>query len=91
MGIRWATSADKHHIDRADALNAILKYEMWIKNFDAPRPPSTRQPDLFIGWSRDGLTRLEIMAIVSPPNDFFVFHVMPARRKLIEIAERNTR
>lgn len=33
---------------------------------------------------------LEVMAVITPPNDILVFHVMEARRKILDIAERET-
>ena len=42
----------------------------------------------FIGPSRDGKQLLEVMAEVTPPRDFFIFHVMNARPKIIEKARR---
>ena len=90
MGIRWADSADKHGIDREDALNAILNQIYRIEEFDEPRVAGGSRPDLFIGPSRDRRMILEVMAVVTPPNDILVFHVMEARRKILDIAERAT-
>lgn len=90
MGIRWASSADKHGIDREDALNAILNYMYRIEQFDEPRVDTTTRPDLFIGSSRDRRTTIEVMAVITPPGDILIFHVMEARRKILEIAERGT-
>ena len=28
------------------------------------------------------------MAVITPPNDILIFHVMEARRKILDIAER---
>lgn len=91
MAIRWALSASKHHIEHEDALNAILNSTYWLPEFDDPKVAGGRPPHLFIGPSRDGTILLEVMAEVSPPDDIFVFHVMPARRKIIDIAERRAR
>lgn len=90
MGVRWAESADKHGIDRGDALNAILKNVYHIEQFDEPRVDTGGRPDLFIGPSRDRRMIIEVMAVVTPPNDILVFHVMEARRKILDIAERGT-
>lgn len=89
VSIRWAASADKHGVDRSDALHAILNHVYHIEEFDEPRTPGGRRPDLFIGPARDRAQLLEIMATISPPNDIVIFHVMPARRKILDIAERN--
>ena len=88
MGIRWADSADKHGIDREDALNAILKQVYHVEQFDDPRVESGRRPDLFIGPTRDRTMIIEVMAVITPPDDILVFHVMEARRKILDIAER---
>jgi hypothetical protein len=91
MGIRWANSAAKHGIDQADAINAIANYVYRVPAFDEPRVPGGRRPDLFIGPTRDQSMLLEVMAEVTPPADIFVFHVMEARRKNLDIAERGTK
>ncbi|WP_426975877.1 hypothetical protein ACQCSU_13845 [Pseudarthrobacter sp. O4] len=90
MGIRWAESADKHGVDREDALNAILNQVYHVRQFDEPRVDSSIRLDLFIGPSRDRRLILEVMAVITPPNDILVFHVMEARRKILDIAERET-
>lgn len=91
MGIRWAASAGKHGVEQADAVNAIANYVYRVLAFDEPRVPGGRRPDLFIGPTRDRSTLLEIMAEVTPPADIFVFHVMEARRKNLNIAEKGTK
>lgn len=90
MGIRWAESADRHGIDREDALNAILNQIYHVQQFDEPRVDTGTRPDLFIGPSRDRRTILEVMAVITPPDDILVFHVMEARRKILDIAEGET-
>ncbi|WP_200950740.1 hypothetical protein [Arthrobacter sp. Soil762] len=88
MGIVWAASADKHGIDHEDALNAILNQTYHVQHFDEPRVDSVTRPDLFIGPTRDRSRILEVMAVITPPNDILIFHVMEARRKVLDIAER---
>ncbi len=90
MAIRWTNSADKHGIDREDALNAILHQIYHVEQFDEPRVDTGARPDLFIGPTRDRRMMLEVMAVITPPNDILVFHVMEARRKILDIAERGT-
>ncbi|MFJ4210384.1 hypothetical protein ACIPY2_18165 [Paenarthrobacter sp. NPDC089675] len=90
MGIAWAKSADKHGVDREDALNAILNYIYRIEDFDEPRIDTNARPDLFIGPSRNRQMILEVMAVVTPPDGILIFHVMEARRKILDIAERGT-
>jgi hypothetical protein len=46
-------------------------------DFQAPRGGLNRSPTLFIGPSRQGT--LEVIAIVTPPADVHIFHVMPLR------------
>ena len=48
-------------------------------------------PDLFIGYSRDGQQLIEVMIQPVPPRDGIVFHVMPARQKIIDIAKRKAK
>ncbi|HAG59082.1 MAG TPA: hypothetical protein DIT15_07820 [Arthrobacter bacterium] len=90
MGIIWAASADKHGIDREDALNAILNQIYHVQQFDEPRVDLGTRPDLFIGPTRDRRRMLEVMAVITPPNDILIFHVMEARRKILDIAETET-
>ena len=90
MAVRWANSAGKHGVDRQDALHAILHHVYRLQEFDEPRV-GDRKPDLFIGPTRDRAQLLEVVAQITPPADIFVFHVMIARRKMIDIAERETR
>lgn len=88
MSIRWARSADRHDVEREDAKFAIANRIYWIREFDEPRVVGGKRPDLFIGPVRGGSTLLEVMVEVTPPREFFIFHVMPARPRIIEIARR---
>lgn len=82
MGIKWAASADKHGIAREDALHAILNAVFTESEFDEPRVPGHRRPDLYIGPPRrPGDPLLEVMVELVPPRDLLVFHVMIARTK----------
>lgn len=89
MSIRWSASASKHGIPRADALNAIERNVYWVPSFDEPRIDGARRPDLWIGPNRDRTLMIEVMAELTPPANLFIFHVMVARRKTLEVAERN--
>ena len=91
MSIRWSPSAAKHGIPRADALNAIERNVYWVPSFDEPRIDGAQRPDLWIGPNRDHTLMIEVMAELRPPADLFIFHVMEARRKILDIAERNAR
>jgi hypothetical protein len=90
MGIAWTNSADKHGVDREDALHAILNYIYRVQEFDEPRIDTPNRPDLFIGPTKDRRTILEVMAVITPPDGILIFHVMEARRKILDIAERGT-
>jgi hypothetical protein len=90
VGIIWARSAEKHGIPREDAVYAILNRLYYVQGFDPSRVGGVA-PDLFIGPSRDGLQLLEVMIEPTPPRDGVVFHVMPARQKIIDIAKRKAR
>lgn len=71
-------------------MNAILNHVYRLEEFEEPRI-GNRRPDLFIGPTRDRTQILEVVAQITPPADIFVFHVMIARRKMLDIAERNTK
>lgn len=88
MAVTFTTSAHKHGIDPDDALHAMLNYVYRLTEFDEPRVPGGQRPDLFIGPTRDRSNLLEVLASITPPNGITVFHVMIARRKMIEIAEQ---
>ena len=55
-----------------------------VPDFDVPRTPGQRSATLYIGLSRGG-QMLEVLAVLTPPRDVFVFHAMPLRS---EIAQR---
>ena len=85
MAITWAPSADKHGIDREDAVHAIVNAYYVEREFDSPRPPATVRPTLFIGPPRQlGGALLEVMVEMTPPRDLHVFHVMVARPKHLD-------
>jgi hypothetical protein len=85
VAITWAPSADKHGIDREDAVHAIVNAYYVEREFDPPRPPATVRPTLFIGPPRQlGGALLEVMVEVTPPRDLHVFHVMVARPKHLD-------
>lgn len=88
MALIWTPSAAKHGIAREDALHAILNYQYRVEEFDEPRVGSVGRPDLFIGKTRDGSMVLEVMAVITPPDGFVIFHVMEARDKILDIAEK---
>jgi len=60
------------------------------QEFDEPRPPANRRPTLYIGPPRQlGGPLLEVMAVLTRPRDMFVFHVMHARPKTLELLEED--
>ncbi len=91
MAVQWTDSAAKHGIDQGDALFAMQNFVYRIQKFDEPRIEGGQRPDLFIGPSRNRQSMLEVMAIITPPADILIFHVMEARRKIIDIAEGRQR
>lgn len=86
MGIRWADSADKHHIAREDAIHAIANHYLFVPEFDDPRVVGAGRPDLYIGPPRQlGGELIEVMVERIPPRDLVIFHVMPARQKFLDL------
>lgn len=82
--IRWADSADRHGMDRADALHAMLNAYLHEPEFDDARIEGLGRPDLWIGPQRTpGAPLLEVMTVATPPRGVLVFHVMEARRKFL--------
>lgn len=92
VAIRWADSVDRHGIDDADAIHAMLNFYLYRPEFDEPRRPGSRRPDLFIGPPQQlGGPLIEVMVERVPPRDLVVFHVMPARPKHLELMEQGER
>lgn len=77
MVVTWPESADKHSVPRDEALYAMSHAHAIYPEFQAPRSGFHRSPTLFIGPSRYGT--LEVIAIVAPPADVHIFHVMVLR------------
>lgn len=73
----WSESADKHGISRDEALYAMSHAHAVYPDFQTPRGGFDRAPTLFIGPSRDGT--LEVIVIITPPADVYIFHVMVLR------------
>jgi len=91
MALKWTRSAARHGVAQEDALHAILNHRYRVEDFDEPRAGSFGRPDLFIGPPRDGSVLLEVKAVITPPDDFVIFHVMEARAKILRIAEKGGR
>ena len=88
MAVTWSESADKHNVPRDEALYAMSQAHAIFPNFQPARGGFNRSPTLFIGPSRYGT--LEVIAIVTPPTDVHIFHVMPLRestRKSVDYEE----
>jgi hypothetical protein len=88
MAVTWSESADKHNVPRDEALYAMSHARAIFPNFQAARGGFNRSPTLFIGPSRYGT--LEVIAIVTPPTDVHIFHVMALRestRKSVDYEE----
>lgn len=78
----WSASADKHGVNREDALHAIANALYVETDFEEPRPPNPLRPTLYIGPPRRlGGPLLEVMLEVRPPRGLHIFHVMQARPK----------
>ena len=90
MGIRWTTSSAKHGVRREGALHAMLHPVYRVSPYGDSRVEGLGAPDLYIGPGQDGVV-LEVMVAVEPATrTLWVFHVMPARPKVIaEAKERN--
>ncbi|MDR1449523.1 MAG: hypothetical protein LBI84_04860 [Propionibacteriaceae bacterium] len=87
-GLSFTASAGKHGVDPRDAVYAMLHHVWHRPRFDEPRQPGGVWPDLWIGPQRDGRSPLlEVMAEVRPPDVVVVFHVMPARNKILRLME----
>lgn len=76
MGVTWADSAGKHAIPREEALYAMANAHLVVRAFGQPRVGPV-PPTLFIGSSRFGT--LEVLAVVTPPDGIWIFHVMRLR------------
>lgn len=86
MEIRYTSSASKHGVSQADALNAILRHHYRISPYRQSRLEGRPAPDLFIGPGLDGRL-LEVLAELGQ-GTLLVFHVMAARPKMIDDARR---
>jgi hypothetical protein len=58
-----------------------------LRSFEKPRMPGRPRPDLSIGPTRSRGTLLEVIVEITPPSKILVFHVMEARRKMLDLAE----
>jgi hypothetical protein len=76
VGVTWTESADKHEIPHDEALYAMSHPHYVVKEFGEPRV-GDRPPTLFIGPSRFGT--LEVLAVIRPPSEVHIFHVMQLR------------
>lgn len=83
MSITWAESAAKHRIPRDEALYAIAHADLFIESF-GPARVGDRAPSLFIGPSRHGT--IEVLAVITPPREIWVFHVMSLRQSTAKAA-----
>lgn len=86
MEIGYTSSAGKHGVSQADALNAILRHRYRVSPYRQSRVEGHPAPDLFIGPGLDG-QMLEVLAELGQ-GTLLVFHVMAARPKMIDDARR---
>jgi hypothetical protein len=77
VAVTWSASADKHGVPRDEALYALGHAHAIYPDFQAPRRGFSRLPTLLVGPSRYGT--FEVIAIVTPPADVHIFHVMALR------------
>ena len=77
MAVIWPESADNHGIPRNEALYAMSNAHAVYPDFKAPRGGFNHSPTLYVGPSRYGT--LQVIAIVTPPADVHIFHVMALR------------
>lgn len=90
MALRWTDSAERHGIERADALHAMLNAYLHEREFDDPRIEGRGRPDLWIGPQRTpGAPLLEVMTETVPPHEVLVFHVMLARPKFLALLDED--
>lgn len=77
---RWAESADKHGIDRADAVHAMRNARILIEAFGPSRVEGGAPVNLYIGQTIDQTAMLEVLAVVDrAAQSVYIFHVMPLR------------
>jgi hypothetical protein len=86
VAVRWAPSADKHGVVREQTLYAIGHAEHVVAEFDEPRVAGTARPTLYIGPAGRGGPLIEVLVVITPPRDVFVFHAMPLRQVIAERA-----
>lgn len=67
----------------------MLNHDLHCSPFGTSRVQGRAAPDLFIGPALDGSILLEVM-VERTAVGLVVFHVMPARPKIIEAAEKGT-
>jgi len=84
--IVWARSADKHGVAHEDAVHAIVNALYVVPAFDEGRTGGSA-PDLYVGPDRDGRL-LEVLLERVSRTEATVFHVMPARPKIVNAARR---
>lgn len=79
---------DKHDVADEDTLHAMLNAYLYVPEFDEPRKPGARRPDLWVGPPTTlGGPLLEVMAERVPPRDVVIFHVMQARPKFLALLD----
>jgi hypothetical protein len=76
VGVTWSDSADRHGILHDEALYSMSHPHHVVTGFGQPRVGDV-PPTLFIGPSRFGT--LEVLAVIRPPGDVHIFHVMQLR------------
>jgi hypothetical protein len=81
--VRWARSARKHRIARADSLEVIAT-GVQIREPAPEGAPLRDERIVFLGADRQGRL-LEVMAVeTDQPGELLVIHAMPIHRRYLE-------
>lgn len=79
MAVEFTPSANKHGIPNQDALYAVINHEVMV---DIPGRDGFKPATLYIGHPHEHTDRyIEVIAEVTPPRSFKIFHVMPLSSK----------
>lgn len=81
MRVRFARSARRHRIAKADIEHVIVHSGLYFEQPPPPDRPGREDPRLvFLGDGRDGAP-LEVVAIELGEDELLVIHAMPLRER----------